>query len=422
MQNLLHSYIGDYLLTDFLGAGGMGEVYLAVHRKIDRVAAIKVLTCFNTQAKDNQRFLNEARIQAGLHHPNIVTLYDFIEFEGRPCIIMEYVDGRTLYEHIQSRGPLPINEAVTLFLAIVQAIAYVHQRGILHRDIKSNNIKINSSGQVKLLDFGIAKDTVTPNLTLAGHYVGSLYYLSPEQLMGKKVDRQSDIWSLGILLCEMVTGRLPFESRSVNEFFMKIKDSDPMALSAIRPDLHKGIRKIISLCLKQDPSQRFSCAEDLIKEIRTVFKEPITPKSEKPGKGFFANYPVFFLNFKGKLLLTAGLVLAVVMVSGVVLLKKAMEKDVAPPAMVVEKHDTGLAPPESAANNLTRVTVDTFDGRAEVYEEDQHIGQTPYIKYYPAGSKIKIHLKRKGYQDKVVQFEVGEINSQYSYSLNKINP
>lgn len=119
MRSLLHSYIGDYYLTDFLGAGGMGEVYRAVHEKIDRVAAIKILTGFDSDAKCSQRFINEARIQAGLHHPNIATLYDFVEFEGRPCIIMEYVDGQTLYDRIQSQGGLPLPEVKSIFRAVV---------------------------------------------------------------------------------------------------------------------------------------------------------------------------------------------------------------------------------------------------------------------------------------------------------------
>lgn len=413
MQNLLNSYIGDYHLTDFLGAGGMGEVYLAVHVKIDRVAAIKILTCFDPQSKYSQRFINEARIQAGLHHPNIATLYDFIEFEGRMCIIMEYVDGQTLYERINDRGPLPIKEALIIFQAIAQAIAYIHQKGILHRDIKSNNIKINSSGQVKLLDFGIAKDTITPQLTLDGHYVGSLYYLSPEQLMGKKVDRQSDIWSLGILLCEMITGKLPFESRSLNELYEKIKNADHVAVSGIHPDLPEKIRKIIGLCLKQKPAQRFSCAEDLIKEVRAVFNEPFAPEPGEPGKKKFSTTRrSFFLDFKGKgRLLTTGLIIAMILVTGVLFLTRGTKKDIPPPAR----------PVEFSANDPIRVTVDTYDGRADVYEKDQYIGQTPYIQYYPVGSQIKICLKRKGYQDKVVQFEVGEINNQYSYSLNKIH-
>ena len=420
MHRFLDSYIGDYHLTDFLGAGGMGEVYLAVHRKIDRVVAIKVLTGFDSRSQHSQRFVNEARIQAGLLHPNIATLYDFIEVDGRPCIIMEYVDGQTLYEYITACGALSPTEAVHIFHAVAQAIAYIHQKGILHRDIKSNNIKINSSGQVKLLDFGIAKDTITPKLTLDGHYVGSLYYLSPEQLMGKKVDKQSDIWSLGILLYEMVTGRLPFESRSLNELYEKIKNADHISMSRVYPGIPRNIQEIIARCLKQNPAHRFSCAEDLIKALENTSHEMPTKRSGESHKGRVTfRFPVFSHLTGTGLIMATGLILIIVIFAGLLLLNRGMDNDTPVSSTPAQTYQSGSSIPETVDNHLTKVKVDTYDGRADVYLKNQYIGQTPYVHYYPAGSKVEIRLKREGYQEKVVQFEVGEIDSQYSYSLNK---
>ena len=420
MQRFLDSYIGDYHLTDFLGAGGMGEVYLAVHRKIDRVVAVKILTGFDPHSQLGLRFVNEARIQASLLHPNIATLYDFIEVEGRPCIIMEYVDGRTLYEHITACGALAPNEALRIFHLVAQAIAYIHQKGILHRDIKSNNIKISSSGQVKLLDFGIAKDTTTPKLTLDGHYVGSLHYLSPEQLMGKKVDKQSDIWSLGILLYEMVTGRLPFESRSLNELYEKIKNADHVSVSAVYPGVPETIQDIIARCLKQKPAQRFSCAEELIRAVEKASHEADIKGPGKPAKGWATIRVPLFSNLTGKGLMAAtGLILAIVIFVGLFLLNRGMDNDTPVLSTPVPTYQSRPSSPEPVDHHLTRVKIDTYGGRADVFLKDRYIGKTPYINDYAAGSKVEIRLKREGYQDKVVQFEVGEIDSQYSYSLNK---
>src|SRR5215213_7690581 len=166
--------VGEYRVVDFLGAGGMGEVYRAVHSKLGRIAAVKVLTQATNSSGFVERFFNEARIQASLQHPNIATLYDFLEVGGQPCIIMEYVDGQSLSERIQAYGALPLSETIFVFQAVAEAISYVHQHGVIHRDIKSNNIKISSSGQVKLLDFGIAKGQMSPGLTEAGSIIGTL--------------------------------------------------------------------------------------------------------------------------------------------------------------------------------------------------------------------------------------------------------
>lgn len=419
MRSLLHSYIGDYYLTDFLGAGGMGEVYRAVHEKIDRVAAIKILTGFDSDAKCSQRFINEARIQAGLHHPNIATLYDFVEFEGRPCIIMEYVDGQTLYDRIQSQGGLPLPEVKSIFRAVVEAIAYIHEQGILHRDIKSNNIKISSAGGVKLLDFGIAKDTVTPRLTLDGHYVGTLYYLSPEQLMGEKVDARCDIWSLGILLYEMVSGRLPFETHSISELYRKITLADYVPASAVVPLVAGEMENIIKRCLQPKPDDRFDSARQLLNEVCQT--SPLATSSPSDILQKISRHGMIFSSIKANwLLITAGFLLFSVLTAGFYFLDSDLDK---PSDLLLQPRPShnGVPPPPLSATGSTPIKVDTYDGRADVYEHGKYVGQTPYLQHYPIGEKVEIILKRNGYQDKVIQFEVGEIANQYSYGLNKKN-
>ena len=172
--SLINSNIGDYRLVEKLGEGGMGEVYQGVHSKIGRVVAVKILSQGAHGPEFVERFLNEARIQGGLQHHNIVTLYDFLEYNGQPCIIMEFIEGSTLTDCIRTWGGLPLQEAIRYFQSIVEAIDYVHSRGIIHRDIKSNNVKITPAGQVKLLDFGIAKSGASPALTVTGAFVGTL--------------------------------------------------------------------------------------------------------------------------------------------------------------------------------------------------------------------------------------------------------
>ena len=176
--------IGEYRVTSFLGEGGMGEVYLGVHEKLGRKAAIKILGAASSDESFKTRFFNEARLQASLHHPNIATLYDFKEQDEQLLIFMEFVDGESLEDIIERRS-FTIEETLTVFAAICEAVEYIHKNGIVHRDLKSQNVKLTTSGAVKLLDFGIAKDGSSHGLTQAGGVIGTPNYLSPEQLDGK---------------------------------------------------------------------------------------------------------------------------------------------------------------------------------------------------------------------------------------------
>src|SRR5215471_19394638 len=277
-MNMIGTTIGEYRVLDHLGAGGMGEVYRAIHSKIGRVVAVKVLTSAGHNPAMTDRFLNEARIQAGLHHPNIATLYDFCEFQGQPCIIMEYVDGQTLEMRIKSFGRLPPSEAVFIIQAVAQSIKYIHDNGIVHRDIKSNNIKITAAGEVKLLDFGIAKSSSTPSLTVDGSVVGTLQYLSPEQIRGGNADARSDIWALGVVLYEMVTGRAPFEATTIGDLCDKITKASYTAPSMLCGGLPREIESVISRCLKKNPADRYQSMREMLGSVMEVAKKVSTPR------------------------------------------------------------------------------------------------------------------------------------------------
>ncbi|HWP42943.1 MAG TPA: serine/threonine-protein kinase, partial [Blastocatellia bacterium] len=273
-SNLLNATIGEYRIVGTIGAGGMGEVYRAVHNKIGRVAAVKVLSQATRSPEFVDRFLNEARIQASLQHPNIATLYDFLEFNNQPCIIMEFVEGQTLTEYIGMRGALHLAEAVPIFRAVVEALAYVHDRGIIHRDIKSNNIKITPTGQVKLLDFGIAKSGSSPALTVAGGFVGTLQYVSPEQFTGGIADARSDVWALGVLLYEMVTGRLPFDATTIGKLYEQINAAAYTPASAVIANLPREIEAIIGRCLRRNPAERYQKAGQLLEDVCRLQSQP----------------------------------------------------------------------------------------------------------------------------------------------------
>src|SRR5215212_6603936 len=264
--------VGEYRIVDFLGAGGMGEVYRALHSKIGRVAAVKVLTQATQSSGFVERFFNEARIQASLQHPNVATLYDFCEVQGQPCIIMEYVDGQTISERIAAfSAPLPLSETVHVFEKVCEAIDYVHRHGVLHRDIKSNNIKISSEGKVKLLDFGIAKAQNTQQqLTQAGSVIGTLQYLAPELIRGGTADASGDIWALGVLLYETVTGRVPFDADTVGDLCDRIGRVEYTPPAQLNPGVPREVAAVIGHCLRKNPQERYRTAGELLADARKL--------------------------------------------------------------------------------------------------------------------------------------------------------
>ncbi len=276
---LLQITIEGYRLIELLGAGGMGEVYRAIDTRSNRVVAIKVLA--RRDPGFLARFRNEARIQAELRHENIATFYHFAEYEGRPCIVMECVEGRTLYQHLAADGPFPVSQTLAIFQSVVEAIAYMHDHRIVHRDIKASNIKITPEGQVKLLDFGIAKGPSSPGLTATGAVIGTPSYLSPEQIKGRTADVHSDIWALGVLLYEMLTGHVPFEANNFLDLYGKISKAVFVPPSVLNPKVTSAMEAIVARCLKKKPADRYATAHDLQKAVTRVAR-PRTRSFRKP--------------------------------------------------------------------------------------------------------------------------------------------
>jgi beta-lactam-binding protein with PASTA domain/predicted Ser/Thr protein kinase len=261
---------GRYRIIRKLGAGGMANVYLAEDQELGRRVAIKILN--DRHANDDQfveRFRREAKNAAGLSHPNIVSIYDRGEAEGTYYIAMEYLDGRSLKELIVGRGPAPVHVAIDYTRKILDALRFAHRNGIVHRDIKPHNVIVDAEGRVKVTDFGIAR-AGTSQMTEVGSIIGTAQYLSPEQAKGAPVDQTSDLYSVGIVLYELLTGKVPFTGDSPVEIAMKHISAIPEPPSTIRPDIPEDLDLVVLRALAKTPEERYPSAEEMDKDLARV--------------------------------------------------------------------------------------------------------------------------------------------------------
>jgi serine/threonine-protein kinase len=272
---------GRYRILRKLGAGGMANVYLAEDQELGRRVAIKILN--EKHANDGQfieRFRREAKNAAALSHPNIVSIYDRGEAEGTYYIAMEYLDGRSLKELIVSRGPAPVNVALEYTRQMLAALRFAHRHGIVHRDIKPHNVLVDSEGRVKVTDFGIARAGAS-QMTEAGSIVGTAQYLSPEQARGGVVDQRSDLYSLGVVLYELLTGETPFQGDTPVEIAMKHLSTAPEPPSALRPDLPRELDMVVIRALAKDPEDRYQSAEEMDADLERVSRgAPVAAATE----------------------------------------------------------------------------------------------------------------------------------------------
>src|SRR5262245_59948084 len=275
-RSLVGSTVSHYRILGLLGAGGMGAVYRARDERLDRELAVKLLLgdCVD-DVTARARLVHEARMASSLNHPHIAHIYEVSEDHEHLFIAMELVEGRTLRASIPAGGLAP-ETLLRQGLHIADALAYAHEKGVIHRDLKSANIMLNPEGRVKVLDFGLAKrlpekggGEASPdlNLTATGTVVGTPNYLPPEVLRGEPADARSDIWSLGVVLYEMASGQLPFDRASFGELSEAILNGTPAPLSGRIPI---GIQAVIARCLAKDPSQRYHQGNEVRAAIETL--------------------------------------------------------------------------------------------------------------------------------------------------------
>ncbi|MBS1929070.1 MAG: serine/threonine protein kinase [Chitinophagaceae bacterium] len=406
--------VDGYKLQERIGSGGMGEVYKAYNPSLHRWAAIKILH----QENFIERFKNEATIQASTNHPNIARLYAFSKIGRRDCIIMEYVEGDSLDTLLKRKGKLQAEEVRSIIFQIAAALAYLHKKEIVHRDIKPQNIKIQPDGTLKMLDFGIAKHKLSPKLTQAGFVVGTMEYLAPEQL-AHKPELKSDMWALGVLSYEIATGYLPFESSTLPGLQEKIRKGSFTNPEILVPEIPQDICRVIDKCLRINPDLRASAWE-----VTKILEMVESPREE----------PIRFMNFISQnrkwILLASGIVLMVLLLlvfNSNSFYQWKSRKD-SNEKSSFENKKGGMPEQEQEPNAIAPPATLPVEG---VWLSTPGINNTQII--FPDGSKqdLPFQLKGKegdnfeltihadGYNDKKIQVEITPRRSSYEYYLDK---
>ena len=267
--------IGRYKLLGELGRGAMGVVYKAEDPNLDRVVALKTIILDKDaegRAEYQKRFLTEAKAAGKLNHPNIVTTFDFGEVDGMAYLAMELLEGTDLRKRVQ-QGPIPAIEAVEIGCQVAEGLAYAHQRGIVHRDIKPANIMLPDRGAAKIMDFGLARMRVADHKTSTGIVLGTPRYMSPEQISGQPVDQRSDIFSLGIVVWEMLTGKRLFAGTEMAQVSHSIAYDEHVPPTRINPELPAMLDFVVARALKKDPAVRYQDADEMAADLHTCLNE-----------------------------------------------------------------------------------------------------------------------------------------------------
>ena len=267
---------GRYKIQRRLGSGGMADVYCAEDLQLGRQVALKVL--YGRFAEDSEfveRFRREASSAAGLQHQHVVGVYDRGEWDGTYYIAMEYLDGRSLKQIVQEEGPLEPARAIDLTTQVLRAARFAHRRGIIHRDLKPHNVIVDGDGRAKVTDFGIARAGAS-DMTQTGSIMGTAQYLSPEQAQGHPVSEQSDLYSVGVMLYELLTARLPFDGESAVTIALKHVNEEPAPPSALNPAVSPALDAVVLRALEKDPARRFTSADEFIAELQAAAAQPTT--------------------------------------------------------------------------------------------------------------------------------------------------
>lgn len=279
---MIGEVIEHYRVLEAVGRGGMGTVFKAIDINLDRLVAIKFL---NTELRSDPdfvaRFRHEARVQAVLNHPNVATLFDFLVWRDSPVAVMEFIEGETLADMIQRRGPIPAHIGLPIIKQALLGVAAGHRRGIIHRDLKPANLMINLEGVVKVTDFGIAKVQNAPGVTQASTRIGSSFYMAPEQILGRTVDARTDIYAMGVTLYELLSGRPPFEAKAQFEVETAHVREIPPEPTIHYPHIPQAAVQAVMRALAKDPADRFASAEEFIQALPDLQGVPYVGPTQK---------------------------------------------------------------------------------------------------------------------------------------------
>ena len=287
--------LAHYEILEKIGEGGMGEVYRARDKQLDRNVAVKLLpSAWSSDSLRMRRFEREAKVLASLEHPNIAAVYGFHEDNGVHFIAMELVEGETLASSIADEG-LPLDRLLEIGIPFAEAVAFAHKKGVIHRDLKPTNIMLDPSGRIRILDFGVAallqaesdvdgEDLTVDALTTDGDVVGTVAYMAPEQLEGRSADARADLFSIGVVLYELATGKRPFRGNSTAGVASSILRDEPVSLRKVRPDLSADLARVVRRCLEKNPDRRIQTATDIRNELEDL-REGIRTDEPTPSVG-----------------------------------------------------------------------------------------------------------------------------------------
>ena len=398
---MINKIISHYKVIEKLGEGGMGVLYLAEDLELNRKAVLKFLPPdMINDPEINLRFKREAQSAGSLSHPNIVTIYDVGVHENKTFIAMEYVEGKTLREVINS-DELTIEKVTDISVQICEGLNAAHSKGITHRDIKPENILIDGKGKVKIVDFGLAKvKNISRGITKQGSTVGTIKYMSPEQIRNQNIDHRSDIWSFGVILYEMITGRYPFKGEHDASLFYSIINQSPEPLARYKANISEGFQRVIDKSLDKDPETRYQHIDELLSDLRR----------EKRDSGEFAVSKVKRKNTRLikriSLISTALLVIALIFIATNYFLNNRTKK-VKPPKHTQLTFDGNIYVLESG--DLFEIAQISPDGQFIAYVTDKGSEKSLFVKDNFGDQAIEIF---KGFD--------GVVNLRWSPSGNEI--
>jgi len=368
--------IGKYKILTRVAEGGMGVFYKALDTRLDRTVGIKTLhTEFSVDPQLRERFINEAKALAKLNHPNICVLHDFFEDQDRLFIVMEYIEGETLADVARRHGAIGADKLVPLFRQILLALDYAHKKSIIHRDIKPSNIMVSSQGVVKVMDFGIAKIVgSSKQLTMTGRKVGSIPYMSPEQITQKIIDHRSDLYSLGITIFQLCTGRVPFDSTSDFEVMKSHLEAPPPPPRSIDPSIPKKLEDIILKSIEKKPEDRYQSAlemRDALAQMGGGMRDSVPELVEERTSVVTGEFDLGKKrgSKRGLLIGIAAVVVVAAVAVGAVFMFGGKEK--APPPIVMPSEVVDTTASDTLAQNMETELPPPPPGGGQTYAEQQ---------------------------------------------------